>query len=80
MTTMISVTVTEFKARCLRILDEVSKTGESVTVTKRGKPIAVVAPPQLQSGQPYRLGLFAGKTTIIGDLIEPLDVEWEVLS
>ncbi|MBX7135228.1 MAG: type II toxin-antitoxin system Phd/YefM family antitoxin [Fimbriimonadaceae bacterium] len=77
---MISVTVTDFKARCLRILDEVSKTGESVTVTKRGKPIAVVAPPKAESGQPYRLGLFAGRATIRGDLVEPLDVEWEVLS
>jgi prevent-host-death family protein len=32
----------EFKAHCLRILDEVQRTGESVTVTKRGKPVAEV--------------------------------------
>jgi len=29
----------EFKARCLRILDEVERTGEPVTITKRGKPV-----------------------------------------
>lgn len=32
----------EFKAHCLRILDEVQRTGESVTVTKHGKPVAEI--------------------------------------
>lgn len=32
----------EFKTHCLRILDEVAETGESVTVTKRGRPVAEV--------------------------------------
>lgn len=36
----------EFKARCLRILDEVQRSGESVTVTKRGRPVAEVKPVQ----------------------------------
>ena len=34
----------EFKAHCLRILDEVERTGEPVTITKRGKPVAEVKP------------------------------------
>lgn len=34
----------EFKAKCLSILDEVSTTREPVTVTKRGKPVAVIVP------------------------------------
>ena len=34
----------EFKAHCLRILDEVARSGESVTITKRGKPVAEVKP------------------------------------
>jgi prevent-host-death family protein len=34
----------EFKAHCLRILDEVDRTRESVTVTKRGRPVAEVSP------------------------------------
>lgn len=36
----------EFKAHCLRILDEVQRTGEPVTITKRGKPVAEVKPVQ----------------------------------
>ena len=34
----------EFKAHCLRILDEVERTGEPVTITKRGRPVAEVKP------------------------------------
>ena len=34
----------QFKANCLRILDEIERSGESVTVTKRGRPIAEVKP------------------------------------
>lgn len=33
-----------FKANCLRILDEVERSGEPVTVTKRGRPVAEVKP------------------------------------
>jgi prevent-host-death family protein len=34
----------EFKAHCLRILDEVDRSRESVTITKRGRPVAEVRP------------------------------------
>ncbi|HTU10851.1 MAG TPA: type II toxin-antitoxin system prevent-host-death family antitoxin [Allosphingosinicella sp.] len=34
----------EFKAHCLRILDEVERTGEGITVTKRGRPVAELKP------------------------------------
>lgn len=34
----------EFKAHCLRILDEVERTGEPVTITKRGKPVGELRP------------------------------------
>jgi prevent-host-death family protein len=39
----------EFKSKCLSILDEVQATGEAVTVTKRGKPVAVLNPVQTDS-------------------------------
>jgi antitoxin (DNA-binding transcriptional repressor) of toxin-antitoxin stability system len=32
----------EFKAKCLRVLDDVAKTGRPVVITKRGKPVARV--------------------------------------
>jgi prevent-host-death family protein len=43
----------EFKAHCLRILDEVERTGEAITITKRGRPIAEVKP--LTKEEPAKL-------------------------
>lgn len=43
----------EFKAKCLHVLDEVSKTHEPVTVTKRGKPVARVVPIPAETGSSY---------------------------
>jgi len=33
-----------FKAECLRLLDEVAESGETIVVTKRGKPVAKLEP------------------------------------
>ncbi len=38
------VTATEFKAKCLRLLDEVNRTGEELVISKHGKPVARVVP------------------------------------
>jgi len=42
---MRTLAATEFKARCLAALDEVARTGEEVTITKRGKAVARLVPP-----------------------------------
>ncbi len=39
-----SVTATEFKAKCLSLIDEVAKSGGTITVTKRGQPMATLSP------------------------------------
>jgi prevent-host-death family protein len=60
----------EFKAHCLRILDEVARTGETVTITKRGKPVAEVKPTRA----PERcsiIGTMQGSVTRICDVISP---------
>lgn len=33
----------EFKAKCLKLIDEMQRDGESVTITKRGKPVATLS-------------------------------------
>jgi prevent-host-death family protein len=40
----------EFKAKCLKLLDEVAETGEGLVVTKRGRPVARVLPEQAKAG------------------------------
>jgi prevent-host-death family protein len=39
------ITATQFKAKCLRLLDEVAETGETLVVTKHGRPVARIEPP-----------------------------------
>jgi prevent-host-death family protein len=60
----------EFKAHCLRILDEVQRTGEPVTITKRGKPVAEVKPVQTEKRVPL-FGCMKGKISILGDIDSP---------
>lgn len=62
------VTATEFKAKCLALLDQVSKTGDTITVTKRGKPVATVIRPKKR---PFRSseGMLKGKIDIPDEVL-----------
>lgn len=73
---MRTVSVTEFKAHCLRLIEEVARTGQRIVLTKRGKKIAVLSPPEAETPH-YEPGKFRGTAEIVGDLIAPFDVDWE---
>ncbi len=45
------INATEFKAKCLQLLDEVQRTGEGLVISKRGKPVARVVPEK--ASQPW---------------------------
>jgi prevent-host-death family protein len=67
----------EFKARCLAIMDQVSKSGAPVVVTKHGKPVVKLVPAENQADDIFNY--MAGKVKIVGDIvgpITPLD-DWE---
>lgn len=68
----------EFKAKCLAVLDEVERTRQPVVITKRGKPIAELVPHKAHK-KPELFGLLKGRLEILGDIISPIDVEWEAL-
>ncbi|RYG26682.1 type II toxin-antitoxin system Phd/YefM family antitoxin [bacterium] len=74
---MKAVSVTEFKAHCLRLFDEAQRTGETIEVFKRGKRIATVQPEVLREPS-YEPGQFKDQFRIVGDL-DDLGVEWEAL-
>jgi prevent-host-death family protein len=57
------VAATEFKAKCLAILDEVDEEGGTVTITKRGRPVAVLAPVQKELWK-FPLGAWIGKVKL----------------
>jgi prevent-host-death family protein len=65
------ISASDFKARCLAILDEVRRTGEEVTITKRGVPIAtlVAARPQ---GHRYPQDALVGSVEVVGDIVNPV--------
>lgn len=45
----------EFKAKCLRLLDEVKETGVSIVITKRGRPVSRLAPIEPETGTIFGL-------------------------
>ena len=64
-----------FKAECLRLMDEVALRRKPIIITKRGKPVAKLVP--VDERAPDVFGCMAGTVKIHGDIIEPIDVEWE---
>ncbi len=68
---MKTLTSTEFKAKCLAILDEVARTGEPVTILKRGRPVAQLVPP-VPWGKGYPQEEIIGTVRIKGDIIQPV--------
>jgi prevent-host-death family protein len=71
-----SIGATAFKAECLKIMDEVARTGESVTITKRGRPVAELRPVRGKSKSLF--GAMKG-SVIYEDMVRPLEVEWEAM-
>ncbi|CAN1557375.1 hypothetical protein MCEMSE15_02478 [Fimbriimonadaceae bacterium] len=79
MAIMKTVSVTDFKAHCLEMLNEVSQTGEPVLLTKHGKPTAMVVPPLTAPPTKFELGRFRDSAKIVGDIVSPLSEPWEAL-
>jgi prevent-host-death family protein len=65
----------EFKARCLKLMDEVREQRRPIVITKRGKPVARLVPVEEPAREPI-FGRMRGSVTILGDIVGPLDVEW----
>lgn len=68
---MRSIRASEFKAKCLAILDDVERTGEPITILKRGRPVARLVPPARGEGK-YPQDALKGTVKILGDILEPV--------
>lgn len=73
------VNATEFKAKCLALLDQVDAEGGTITITKRGRPVAVVGPVRKERWK-SPAGMWAGKIKF-PDNLESLDTSdlWDCL-
>ncbi len=70
-----------FKQKCLRMLDEVEETRQTVVITKRGRPVAQLAPLPTEAHGDWA-GAMRGTGQILGDLVAPAVThdEWAALS
>ena len=75
---METINASDFKARCLAILDRVRDTGEHIVILKRGRPVAELWPPTRSEARFPQLEL-AGTVTVVGDIIGPAipESDWE---
>lgn len=75
---MRKVAISEFKARCLLLIDDVNATGEPLSISRRGKTVAILHPvPRTETD--WTPGAFRDCGRIKGDIIGGLDVDWDVL-
>lgn len=70
-----TVSASEFKVHCLEYLEHTRTEATHYIVTKRGKPIAQLTP--IMDSRPFAFGQLAGTALIKGDIIAPIDVEWD---
>ena len=76
---MSTIQASEFKAKCLALMDQVAHTGQTIVITKNGKPVA-----ELRAHRPPRakslIGLHKGRIAIRGDIISPAGSRlWEAM-
>ncbi len=70
-----TINAAEFQAKCLELVDEVAAGGEEIVITQNGRPVSRLVP---YREKPQSLfGIDRGRIEILGDIIEPIDVEWE---
>lgn len=67
----------DFKARCLKLLDQVASSGKALVITKRGKPVAQVVP---VPGRKRLFGALAGSVVAQHRIVEPVDETWQAAS
>ena len=64
--------MTDFKAKCLRVVDDLGPSG--IVLTKRGRPVARVIPAGATSNRDL-MGALKGKITVRGNVMST-GVKW----
>ena len=75
----ITMSVTDFKARCTKVLRDMAEHPRMIKVTNRGRVIAIVNPPQTEGADNPAWGALKGTVVkIAADFDEPMgDGDWE---
>ncbi|HEX8741289.1 MAG TPA: type II toxin-antitoxin system Phd/YefM family antitoxin [Casimicrobiaceae bacterium] len=76
---MTTIQASEFKAKCLALMDRVARTGETIVVTKNGRPVAELRPHRKPRAKTF-IGLHKGQVEVRGDIVSPTGKRlWEAL-
>jgi prevent-host-death family protein len=70
-----SIKASEFKSKCLALMDEVAETNESIVITKNGRPVSRLVPYREKPATLF--GLHRREIEIHGDIVSPIESEWE---
>ena len=78
---MEEISISQFKAKCLAVLEQVRKTRKPIRITRHGKPVAEVVPPATAVDREAWLASMKGSVKILGDIVAPANDpdEWEAL-
>jgi len=68
---MKSISVSEFKAKCLGLIEQVHKTREPLRITRHGQPVAEVIPAGPDRKRKF-LGDMLGTVEFLGDVVSPV--------
>jgi prevent-host-death family protein len=78
---MQEIAISEFKAKCLAVLEQVRATKKPIRITRFGKPVAEVVPSTAVEDRAAWIGSMKDTMKITGDIVSPAndEDEWEVL-
>jgi len=71
------VKASAFRAKCLALIEEVERTGGRLAITKNGSTVAELLPNRPRKCNAR--GILKGRLFIAGDIISPIDIEWNAL-
>lgn len=72
-----TISASQFKARCLGLMDQVARDGEVLVITKNGRPVVELHPcSSARRASPFGLH---PDTELLGDVVAPLDEPWDAL-
>ena len=70
-----TIKASEFKTKCLKLMDEVADSGVEIVITKNGRPVSRLVP--YRAEEPSMFGRNRDQIRILGDIISPLEFDWD---
>jgi prevent-host-death family protein len=74
------ISAAEFKARCLKLMERVARTRETIIITKRGRPVARLMPLEDQETLQPLFGCLAGTVRHEGDVVSAVEADWSAVT